>query len=110
MSDYGITLGGADAGGAANWMYSVDAKLYLSTEAVQPFVVLGMGAYHLDYVVPGTPIGVDATSFSPRFAGGVDWYLDWRWGLTAEVDYVIGTRQLVNLDRVTVSVGAFWRF
>jgi len=91
-------------------MYSVDAKLYLSTEAVQPFVVLGMGAYHLDYVVPGTPIGVDATSFSPRFAGGVDWYLDWRWGRAAEVDCVIGTRQLVNLDRVTVSVGAFWRF
>lgn len=110
VSAYPVTLGGQSAGGAANWMFYVDAKLYLLKEKVQPFVVLGMGAYHLDYTIPGSLLRADATSFSPRLGGGVDYYVSYRWGLTAEVDYVIGTRQLTNFDRVSVSLGAFYRF
>ena len=110
VSAYGISQLGVDTGEAANWMYYVDAKLFLATEKLQPFLLLGMGAYHLDYAVRGTPVFLDATSFSPRLGGGVDYHIDYRFGLTAELDYVIGTRQLVNRDRVTVSVGAFFRY
>jgi hypothetical protein len=110
VADYPITLGGADAGGAGNWRYYVDVKLYLMTERIQPFALLGMGAYHLDFMPLGTPVNIGATSFSPRLGGGVDYYLTWRWGLTAEIAYVIGTRQLVNLDRLGITFGAFYRF
>lgn len=110
VSAYRIEIAGVDVGEAANWMFYVGAKLYLLTGSVQPHLTLGMGAYHLDYTVPIAGVVTDATSFAPRFGAGVDYYVDWRWGLTAELDYVIGTRQLVDRDRVTVSVGAFYRF
>ena len=110
VADYGMSLGGADVQGASNWMYYVNAKVYMMTETIQPFAILGMGAYHLDYTVPGSTVRVDGTSFSPRFGAGVDYYFTWKWGMTAEFDYVLGTRQLVDLDRISFSVGAFYRF
>jgi len=110
VSPYSISIGGAEVGEASNWMFYVGAKLYLLTEAIQPHLTLGMGAYHLDYAIPFAGVLVDATSFSPRFGVGVDYYVDWRWGLTAELDYVIGTRQLVDRDRLSLSIGAFYRF
>jgi len=110
VSAYAIRLAGAEIARASNWMYYVDAKIYLLTETIQPHLSLGMGAYHLDYAVPSGPVLVDATAFAPRFGAGVDYYVDWRWGLTAELDYVLGSRQLVDRDRVSISVGAFYRF
>lgn len=110
VSAYSISQAGVQTSEASNWMYAVSAKLFLMTETIQPYVLLGMGAYHLDYVLPGTPTAIDGTSFSPVFAGGLDYYIDWRWGLSAEVSYVIGTRQLNELDRVGISFGAFYRF
>lgn len=110
VSAYAITQAGVETSEASNWMYALSAKLYLATESIQPYLLLGMGAYHLDYALPGTATRVDGTSFSPNFAGGLDYYIDWRWGLSAEVSYVIGTRQLNELDRVGISFGAFYRF
>ena len=110
IAAYSITQNGAKAAEASNWMYYVTAKVYMLTDTIQPFVGLGMGAYHLSYDLPGTGTRVDDTSFAPRFSGGVDYYIDWRWGLTAEVNFVIGTRELVRNNRVGVSVGAFYRF
>jgi len=110
IAAYGISQAGVQTSQASNWSYMVSAKLFLLTDAIQPYALLGMGAYHLDYVLPGTATTIDGTSFSPVFAGGLDYYIDWRWGLSAEVGYVIGTRQLNDLNRVSVSFGAFYRF
>lgn len=110
ISAYPITIAGAQVAEASNWMFYVGAKLYLLTEHIQPHLTLGMGAYHLDYALPTAGVVLDGTSFSPRFGAGLDWYVDWRWGLTTEIDYVIGTRQLVDRDRVSISFGAFYRF
>jgi len=82
-----------------------------SVWAGAPFLLVGMGAYHLDdSLPPGASGEIDATDFAPRLGGGVDYYLTQSIALTGEVVYVIGTRRLHDLDYVGISLGLTYRF
>lgn len=110
LAPYALNVTGFGNGEASSWMYYVDARLFLLTDRVQPYILLGMGAYHIDYVAGSTGVSRDATDFAPRFGGGLDYYFDYRWGLTGEINYVIGTRRINGHDRLAIGFGAFYRF
>jgi opacity protein-like surface antigen len=102
-------VAGVQVSEAANWMYYVDMKIFVLTGRTQPFVLLGMGAYHLDYLLP-TVGGRDWTVFAPRVGGGLEYYFTEQVALTTEVNYVLATSKLNGRDRVALSIGLFYRF
>jgi hypothetical protein len=110
LAPYSISVDGLGSGKSSSWMYYVDFRLFLLTNRIQPYLVVGMGAYHIDYVAGLSGVSRDATDFAPRFGGGVEYYIDYRWGITSEINYVIGTRRLNGRDRLAISLGAFYRF
>jgi hypothetical protein len=110
LAPYSVDVVGLGGGEASSWMYYVDFRLFLLTDRVQPYIVLGMGAYHIDYMAGLSGVARDGTDFAPRLGGGLDYYIDYRWGLTGEINYVIGTRRLNERDRLAISFGAFYRF
>jgi opacity protein-like surface antigen len=110
VAPYAVEIDKTRATTLSSWMFYVDAKIYILTEQIQPYLLLGMGAYHLDFIVP-TVLGLrDATSFSPRLGGGVDYYFTDHVGFTSEVNYVIGTHKINERNRVAVEFGLFYRF
>ena len=111
VAPYSIQAAGIGTGEASSWMYYVDFRVFVLTDRVQPYLLLGMGAYNITTTINGIPGFVpDGTDFAPRFGAGLDYHVDYRWGLTGEVNYVIGTRQLSQRDRLAISLGAFYRF
>lgn len=109
-ASYPVTVQGLGGGQASSWMYYASFRIFVLTEEVQPYLVLGMGAYHLDYVGGLSGVARNATDFAPRLGAGLDYYFDYRWGIGGEIDYVIGTRGLDQHDWLSVRVGAFYRF
>jgi len=118
IAAYRIEQSGVQVSQANNWMYYADAKVFILTGRTQPFLLLGMGAYHLDYVPPGRSPSVpadasfitDATAFAPRIGGGLEFYFTEKIMLTSEINYVLGTGKLHQRDRLGLSVGMFYRF
>jgi opacity protein-like surface antigen len=84
---------------------TANAKLYLAEQQIQPYVMAGIGAQIAD-----TNVGPSETEFAARVGGGLDFYLNERFGLLGEVAYTIPTGELDGLDYVSVGWGAFYRF
>jgi hypothetical protein len=80
LAPYSVDIAGFGSGEASSWMYYVDFRLFILTDRVQPYIVLGMGAYHIDYIAGTTGVARSGTDFAPRLGGGLDYYIDYRWG------------------------------
>jgi len=110
IAPYSIEIAGIQRSEASSWMFYVDTKIFILTERTQPYLLLGMGGYHLDY---NYPVGFgrrEGTDFAPRIGGGLDYYINRHIGVTAETVWVMGTRRLNERNYVSVSLGAFYRF
>jgi hypothetical protein len=110
IAPYQIEVPGAGSSEASTWMFYADSKIFILAERWQPYLLLGMGAYHLDY---SFPIGLgrhSGTDFAPRIGGGLDYYINRHIGLSLEAVWVKGTRRLNERDFVTTALGAFYRF
>jgi len=111
IAPYKVEVGGDEVSEVSTWMFFVDTRIHVMTGRVQPFLLIGMGAYHLDFSLPPSATGaIDATDFAPRLGGGLDYYFTQSIALTSEVVYVIGTRRLFELDYVGISLGLTYRF
>lgn len=90
---------------------SANAKAYLLTGRVQPFVLAGAGLLHVngkDKLSLGTTTEGDA--FAARFGGGIEFYLNENFVVAVEGDYLLPTGSLDGYDQVIWSAGLQYRF
>lgn len=88
---------------------TLNARYYLMTERVQPYVMAGLGGAFGSFDAPGFG-SADDSGFAIKFGGGLDYYLSESWGLTGEFAYNIGTGDMDNFDYFGIGWGAFVRF
>jgi len=102
-------LGGSatvdDIGG---WALTGDGKVFLLTGRLQPFLLVGIGALHVDL----GDFDVRQTVFSGRFGGGIDVYATRNIAVTIDVSYVLPAEDFegVELDYVSIGWGLQYRF
>lgn len=83
-------------------------KGYLTTQRVQPFVLLGMGITRFQFRRGGSKdndVGVTA-----HFGGGIDYYLVPQVSIGITVAYVVTSGKIKQLDHTTIGMGAQYRF
>jgi len=96
-------------------------KVYVPTQRIQPFIVVGVGftrahvteAYSPAYVAgnPGNP-GDDQhlIDFSARLGAGVDFYESPTLSIGATATYVLMAGELDGLDYISLALGVQYRF
>jgi len=88
-----------------------NAKFYLFTGPIQPFLLAGAGFMHFDVEDQlDLDIGDKGDSFAARFGGGVEVYFTPRIVGTLDTSYVLPTGDADGLDQVSVSLGLQYRF
>jgi opacity protein-like surface antigen len=83
-------------------------KGYLTTQRVQPFVLLGMGITRFQFRQDGgkdNDVGVTA-----HFGGGLDYYLMPQVSIGLTVSYVVTSGKIEDLNHTTIGMGAQYRF
>ncbi len=90
---------------------TANAKGYLLTGRVQPFLLVGAGLMHFD-VKDSLGFGQSAKGedFAARFGGGVDFYLNRNFVFAVDTSYVLPTGDVDGLDHVSFSFGIQYRF
>jgi len=86
-------------------LLSANARYYLLTGRVQPYVTTGVG-----WGFANTNLGSDESGFVGRFGGGLDFYVSESWGLTGEFAYNVASGDIDGLNYTTLGWGAFLRF
>lgn len=122
--------GAAESGNAVltgeSWALGADARLFLMTGAIQPFVTLGAGWIWIEtddepsvrtgIVAGGAVLGPIDTGiggrqgFAARGGGGVDFYLSEAFFLTTQVSLVVPVGRARDFDYVSVAWGFGYRF
>ena len=89
-----------------------NAKGYLLTGRIQPYVLAGIGYGYSDVDPQGGNGGTDdrSSGFVARFGAGTDFYVSETVGLMGEVGYVLPTGDISDFDYVVISAGALLRF
>jgi opacity protein-like surface antigen len=88
-----------------------NAKGYLLTGRVQPFLLVGVGLMHFDAKDKlGLGLRAKGEGFAARFGGGVDVYLNRNFLLALDTSYVLPTGDVDGLDHVSFSLGLQYRF
>jgi opacity protein-like surface antigen len=109
---------GDDAFQIERWTSTANAKLYLATESVQPFLLVGLGVLTVEIdgspveVAPGEFVGlsVDETDFAARFGGGIEIYATEHIVIDLNSSYVLPTGNLDDYDYWSVGWGFQYRF
>ncbi len=90
---------------------TANAKGYLLTGRVQPFLLVGAGLMHFEVKDRlGLGLSTKAEDFAARFGGGVDFYLNRNLVFAFDTSYVLPTDDLDGLDHVSFSLGLQYRF
>lgn len=94
---------------------TVSGKGHLLTGRIQPFVLAGVGGVmvkqRLKYTTDGIPSRTDRRSdFAFRVGGGVDYYATKQVVVSAEIDYVGTPFGDVDIDYLSIGLGAQYRF
>jgi opacity protein-like surface antigen len=135
LADFSVDLengrrGAAEAGNSVltgeSWALTADARVYLLTGAIQPFLTAGAGWMWVEtddensiragvsdgMVVLGTvDTGIGARNgFVSRVGGGVDFYLSDAFFLSAEATVVVPVGRVRDFDYVSVAWGFGYRF
>lgn len=109
-----IKRGGSKAAKLKTVTATANAKGYLLTGRIQPYLLTGIGLMHSD--LDGTNVGFgglpkkQSDDFLARFGGGVEIYIDPETVLTLESNYMLPTGDASDLDHVLVSLGFQLRF
>jgi opacity protein-like surface antigen len=106
-----IERGGTNVGNLKTVTATANAKGYLLTGRIQPYLLTGIGLMHSDLDVK-VSAGLSGTSddFLARFGGGVEFYILPEFVLTLESNYMLPTGDASDLDHVLVSLGFQYRF
>ncbi len=90
---------------------TANAKGYLLTGRIQPFLLVGAGLMHFDAKdTLGLGLRAKGEGFAARFGGGVDVYLNRNFLLALDAGYVLPTGDVDGLDYVSFSLGLQYRF
>jgi hypothetical protein len=114
LSPRDINRGGSKAAKLKTVTATANAKGYLLTGRIQPYLLTGIGLMHSD--LDGTNVGFgglpkkQSDDFLARFGGGVEIYIDPETVLTLESNYMLPTGDASDLDHVLVSFGIQIRF
>ena len=88
-----------------------NAKGYILTGRIQPFLLVGAGLMHFDRKdTVGLGLSGDGEGFAARFGGGVDIYVDPSIVVALDVSYVVPTGDVDGLDHVSFSLGLQYHF
>lgn len=90
---------------------TADAKVFLATERIQPFLLVGVGAAFAEVKdTIGAGFSIDESDFAARFGGGLDLYLTENVALDFDASYVLPTGDLEDFDYVSLGWGLLYRF
>jgi opacity protein-like surface antigen len=100
-----------DPGHIDGWAISVNGKGYVLTGRFQPYGLVGLGFMHGDGSA-GNFAGAahPSNGFMMRFGGGIDVYATENIVIGPEFAYLLPTGSAEDLDMLTVSLGASYRF
>lgn len=104
LSGFDLLVDGSKAGEIESWIATGNAKGYLLTGSIQPFLLVGGGVMQAK---GGTG---RATDIAWRFGGGLEMYVSRRFVLTVDADYVLPIFDLEDLDYISMGVGFQYRF
>jgi len=90
-------------------LVTLNGKFFVMQEQLQPYLLAGIGGAFANADAPGFG-SFDDSSFALKFGGGLDFYLNERFGLTLEAAYNIGTGDLDDFSYTGLGWGAFYRF
>jgi hypothetical protein len=92
-------------------VFTGNAKGYLLTGRIQPFLLVGGGLMHYEVTDDlGLGLKVEGNAFAARFGGGVDIYLHRNFVFPLDASYVLPTGDADGLDQVSFSFGFQYRF
>ena len=93
---------------------TANAKGYLLTGRIQPFLLLGGGLLTVKrtekFIAAGTSASDTTTDFAMRFGGGIDIYTSRNIVLTWDIDYLLPFGSNEDLDYVSTGLGLQYRF
>jgi opacity protein-like surface antigen len=95
----------------ATHLVAANARVFMATERIQPYVLVGMGALisHSKLVGPAPGSSTQA-AYAVRLGAGTDVYASEHWVVEIEGSYVIGTGRLEHRDYGLVGASAMYRF
>jgi OOP family OmpA-OmpF porin len=98
-------------------LIGVDALYMMSREKLRPFLLVGLGAArnNLDYKLAGSSVGGSQTSWMANVGAGVQYSINDRFGIQADVRHVLSEADTVDRnDKVVgntyVNIGAIFNF
>lgn len=102
---------GADSGDLAVWLAGANLRLNLPTDLIQPYALLGGGYMGADLSGAGTGgRDYDGNGGFGRVGGGVEFYFWPFLALDLGVTYVIPAGDVGDLEFVSITWGALYRF
>ena len=92
-------------------LVAANARVFMATERIQPYVLVGMGALisHSKLLGPAPGSSTQA-AYALRLGAGTDVYASEHWVVEIEGSYVIGTGQLEHRDYGLVGASVMYRF
>jgi hypothetical protein len=116
MANFNLNLGPED-GKIEMHLIGANVRLNLPTGLIQPYLLLGGGYMHADLrgvqqgnVQRSFTDGADGDGGFGRFGGGMEFY-PWPWlAVDLGIAYVLPTGDVDNLDYLSVTWGALYRF
>jgi hypothetical protein len=116
MANFNLNLGPED-GKIEMHLIGANLRLNLPTGLIQPYLLLGGGYMHADLrgvhqgnVQKSFTDGADGDGGFGRFGGGMEFY-PWPWlAVDLGIAYVLPTGDVDNLDYLSVTWGALYRF
>jgi hypothetical protein len=101
---------GADSGDLEMHLLGGNLRLNLPTGLIQPYALFGGGWMHADLSGASAPSGYEGDGAFARLGGGMEFY-PWPWlALDAGIAYVLPTGDVDNLDFISITWGALYRF
>jgi len=94
-----------------NWILTGNVKGYILTGRIQPFLLAGVGMMHFEVQDKvGLGANEDGRDLAARFGVGADFYIVPSLLVSLDVDYVLPTGDVEDLDYVAGSLGFQYRF
>ena len=103
---------GNDAFNLERVTYMANAKGYLGTGSVQPFLLVGVGLMTIDFKgnKPFNNISSTEEDFAARFGGGIEVYATDNIVVNIDASYVLPAGDLKNFDYLSIGWGFQYRF
>jgi hypothetical protein len=101
---------GPDSGEVEMHLIGGNLRLNLPTGLIQPYALFGGGWMHAELSGAGAPSGYEGDGAFARFGGGMEFY-PWPFlAIDLGLAYVLPTGDVDNLDFLSITWGALYRF